>query len=96
MNPDAEAVLDKVRAGELSYRQAASQLGCSFSWVRYLVDPEQREKKRAHDKDWSARRYATMSQFERNHKLLKTRRLKALKRIKRRAEGRTARGTLPA
>lgn len=92
MNPDAEAVLDQVRAGELSYRKAASQLGCSFSWVRYLVDPEQLEKKREYDTKRDRRRYAEMSEFERNQKLLKTRRLKAVKRIELRTEGKTRRG----
>jgi hypothetical protein len=39
-------VLARVRAGELSLRKAAAELGCSFSWVRYLADSEQLERKR--------------------------------------------------
>ena len=74
-------VLDRVRAGELSYRQAAALLGISFSEVRYRVDPEQLERKRAYDRKRNRQTYRNLTGFQRNRELLRKRRHAALKRM---------------
>lgn len=81
--PSNDPVLDQVREGKLSYRQAASLLGCSFSWVRYRVDPEQLEKKREYDRAYGFQR-PPLTGRQYNRWLLLSRRRQALKRIEKR------------
>jgi hypothetical protein len=104
------AVLDRVRAGELGYRRASQLIGCSFSTVRYHVDPAQRERHRAADRaSWRAK-YDTNPEFRRreldrnraltgpayNLKLLRNRRRRALQRMEQRNRQREASGSLQA
>ncbi len=74
-------VLDRVRRGELSYRKAAALIGISFSEVRYRVDPEQLERKRAYDRKRNRQMYRSLTGFQRNRELLRKRRHAALKRM---------------
>jgi hypothetical protein len=106
ITPEAAVVLDRVRAGELSYRRASQLIGCSFSTVRYYVDPAQRERHRAADRARWRAKYDTNPEFRRREldrnraltgpryslKLLKDRRRRGLQRVEQRNRQREAIG----